>query len=233
MALRLILFDIDCTLLRTGGAGMAALSRALELALGQPLVVPESPVRPDGQTDPNIVRMMLQHQGIPSPLWPELERRTLTIYPDLLREEIERRWEQSRLEPGIAPLLARLHEDSRCRLGVLTGNLEVTARIKLGAFDLNEYFPIGAYGSDCADRNRLGPVALERARRYYREEFDRDGSWIVGDTDKDIRAARAAGLRVLAVATGHTPRVHLEEFCPDVARDDLTATDEVVEILLR
>lgn len=227
---RLILFDIDCTLLRTAGAGMAALTRALALALDRP--VAESPVRPDGHTDPNIVRMMLQHEGIAPSRWPALEGRVLEIYPELFEEELESRREQSRLEPGVPALLDRLHADPRCRLGVLTGNIEITARLKLGAFDLNRFFPIGAFGSDCADRNRLGPVALERARRYFRQEFDPAQGWIVGDTDRDIRAARAAGLRVLAIATGHYSRAELEEHCPDVARDDLTDSEEVLELLL-
>lgn len=185
---------------------MAALHRALEWVLERP--VDECPVRPDGQTDPNIVRLMLQHQAIPCARWPELERRTLEVYPELLREEIQARWTQSRLEPGVAVLLERLQADARFRLGVLTGNLEVTARLKLGAFELNAYFPVGAFGSDCADRNRLGPVALERARRYYQQPFEPGRSWIIGDTDKDIRAARAAGMKVLAVATGGTIAGH-------------------------
>jgi phosphoglycolate phosphatase len=229
---RLILFDIDCTLLRTGGAGMAALTRALVGALGHSLNEEESPVRPDGQTDPNIIRQMLQHQGIPPGRWPELEREVLALYPEIFEEELRLRWEQSRLEPGISALLDRLEADPRCRLGVLTGNIEVTARMKLGAFELNRFFPIGAFGSDCADRNRLGPVALERARRHFQIDFVPAHAWIVGDTDRDIRAARAGGLRALAVATGHYSRAELEEHCPDLALDDLTNAEQVIGHLL-
>src|SRR5688500_8268350 len=96
---RLILFDIDCTLLRTGGAGMAALTRALGEVLQQPLLA-ESPVRPDGKTDPNIVRLMLQHQGVPPSQWPELESAILQAYPALLEEVLQERKELGRLEAG-------------------------------------------------------------------------------------------------------------------------------------
>ena len=225
---RLVLFDIDCTLLRTGGAGMAALSQALcQILEGAP---PQSAVPPCGQTDPNIVRAMLREAGLPSSRWREVESRLLEVYPELLAEELQRRRPESRLERGVQRLVEDMHAHPEFRLGVLTGNLEVTARMKLDVFGLNPYFPIGAFGSDCADRNRLGPVALERARRHYGCEFSQ--VWFVGDTHHDILAARACGARVLAVATGSYTRDRLQEYCPDHCLDHLEAVDEVVQLLL-
>jgi phosphoglycolate phosphatase-like HAD superfamily hydrolase len=225
---RLVLFDIDCTLLRTGGAGMAALSRALrQVVEGAPA---ESAVPPCGQTDPNIVRAMLVEAGLPSSRWAEYETRLFELYPELLAEELERRRPESRLERGVLELVETMHAHPEFRLGVLTGNLEVTARMKLDVFGLNPYFPVGAFGSDCADRNRLGPVALERARRHYGCEFST--TWFIGDTHHDILAARACGARVLAVATGSYTRPHLQEFCPDHCLDHLEAGEDVVRLLL-
>lgn len=225
---RLILFDIDCTLMRTGGAGMAALSQALAHVLEGDLKM--SGVAPCGQTDPNIVRAMLHEAGLPSHRWGEFEHRVLEVYPEILAAELEARRAQARLERGVERLVRHLHDHPEFRLGVLTGNLERTARMKLELFGLNPYFPIGAFGSDCADRNRLGPIALERARRHYGCEFE--DTWFVGDTQHDILAARAAGARVLAVATGSYSLAALEEFCPDLCLEHLEQIEPILESLL-
>ena len=227
---QLVLFDIDCTLLRTGGAGMAALSQALAQVLELEPVL--SSVAPCGQTDPNIVRAMLQEQGLPSSRWGDYERRILEIYPEFLAVELEQRREAARLEPGIQCLVELMHEHPEFHLGVLTGNLEVTARMKLELFGLNAFFPIGAFGSDCADRNRLGAIALERARRHFGCDLDPGQTWFIGDTHHDILAARASGARVLAVATGNYSRDHLQEFCPDHCLDDLEGAQQVMQLLL-
>lgn len=227
---RLILFDIDCTLLRTDGSGMVALSQALAQAMGEPYRLSQVP--PSGQTDPNIVRAMFQEAGVPMARWGELERQVFEIYPELLEVELQARRLASRLEPGIQALVDLLHGHPELRLGVLTGNLEVTARMKLELFGLNRYFPIGAFGSDCAERNRLGPIALERARRHYGCDFQPAQTWFIGDTHHDIHAARACGARVLAVATGSSSRDALMEFLPDHCLDHLEESARVLELLL-
>lgn len=224
---RLILFDIDCTLMRTGGAGMAALSQALAQVVGDYKM---SEVAPCGQTDPNIVRAMLHEAGLPSARWGEFEHRVLEIYPELLQAELEARRPQARLERGVEALVAHLHDHPEFCLGVLTGNLERTARMKLELFGLNDYFPIGAFGSDCADRNRLGPIAQERARRHYGCDFSE--VWFIGDTHHDILAARASNARVLAVATGSYTVAALQEFCPDYCLEHLEEMQAVLEMLL-
>lgn len=227
---RLILFDIDCTLLRTDGSGMVALSQALAQVLGQPFHL--SKVPPSGQTDPNIVRAMFHEARLPMARWAEVERQVFELYPELLEAELQLRRQASRLEPGVQALVDLLHEHPELRLGVLTGNLEVTARMKLDVFGLNRYFPIGAFGSDCADRNRLGPIALERARRHYGHDFEPAQTWFIGDTHHDIHAARACGARVLAVATGSYSRDSLQEFLPDHCLDHLEEAERVLELLL-
>lgn len=227
---RLILFDIDCTLLRTGGSGMVALSQALAQVLGQPFQLSQVP--PSGQTDPNILRAMFHEVGLPMARWAECERQIFELYPELLAVELQKKRPDSRLEPGVQALVNLLHEHPELHLGVLTGNLEVTARMKLDVFGLNPFFPIGAFGSDCADRNRLGPIALERARRHYGCDFQPAQTWFVGDTHHDIYAARACGARVIAVATGSYSRDSLLEFLPDHCLEHLMEAERVLELLL-
>ncbi|MFN8612329.1 MAG: HAD family hydrolase [Vulcanimicrobiota bacterium] len=227
---RLILFDIDCTLLRTGGSGMVALSQALARVLDQPFQLSQVP--PSGQTDPNIVRAMFREAGLPLTRWEECERQIFEIYPELLAAQLLERRLDSRLEPGIEALVELLHHHPELHLGVLTGNLEVTARMKLDVFGLNPYFPIGAFGSDYADRNLLGPLALERARRHYGCDFQAERTWFVGDTHHDILAARACGARVLAVATGSYSRQKLLEHLPDHCLEHLLEVERVLELLL-
>lgn len=227
---RLILFDIDCTLLRTDGSGMVALSQSLARVLGQPYRL--SKVPPSGQTDPNIVRAMFQEAELPMARWAEVERQVFELYPEILESELLARRQGSRLERGVQALVELLHGHPEIRLGVLTGNLEVTARMKLDVFGLNPYFPIGAFGSDCADRNRLGPIALERARRHYGLDFVPAQTWFIGDTHHDIQAARACGARVLAVATGSYSRDSLLEFLPDHCLEHLEEAERVLELLL-
>ncbi|MBS2033713.1 HAD family hydrolase [bacterium] len=227
---RLILFDIDCTLLRTGGSGMVALSQALAQVLQRPFQL--SKVPPSGQTDPNIVRAMFQEVDLPVEHWEECERQIFQIYPQLLAAQLLERKQDSRLEPGVDALVELLHEHPELHLGVLTGNLEVTARMKLDVFGLNPYFPVGAFGSDCADRNQLGPIALERARQHYGRDFRPERTWFIGDTHHDINAARACGARVLAVATGSYSQADLQEFLPDHCLEHLLEAERVLELLL-
>jgi len=229
---RLILFDIDCTLMRTAGAGMAALQRTLQEIWQIPLGSPLHGVQPDGQTDPKIVRALLQSFDLPSRHWDELEVRLLQAYPRFFAEELEQRRHQSRLEPGVVELLSELSHYSHACLGVLTGNIEATARMKLDFFQLNPRFPVGAFGSDSRERDELGPIALQRAQQHFAQSFSPRQTWIVGDTDKDIQAARALGARVLAVATGSYSRQQLEDCGPDVCCDDLSQTPWVLQTLL-
>lgn len=226
--MRLLLFDIDGTLLTLPGAGMRALGRAVRALMG--FDFEGSDVKPDGRTDPLIVMELLRYRGVPLSHFQQVEAQIWELYAQYLVEEVKILPER-RLAPGIGELLPVLHEDSRFRLGLLTGNLERTARIKLEVFGIQDYFPIGAFGSDCADRCRLGRVALERARRHWNHDFKPESTWIIGDTERDIQAARAFGARVLAVGTGPYAVERLQEFCPDVAMPDLANIEEVVRVL--
>ncbi len=177
-----------------------------------------------------IVREGFRLLGLSGERWLDWENRIWELYPAFLEEEIGIPDTSRRLLDGVLQLLEALQVQGR-PLGLLTGNLEVTARMKLELFGLNSYFPIGAFGSDCADRNRLGFIALERARRHFGTEFDPGSTWIIGDTERDIAAAKALGARALAVGTGPRTAAELQEFLPDAALESLVATAELLKLL--
>lgn len=225
--LRLLLFDIDQTLIYTAGAGMRSLRRAVldVTSVG----TEDSGVQPDGKTDPMILEEMLRAAGLPPERY---EADIWRQYAQYLGDELAREDSRRAMKPGVPELLQELHRDARACLGLLTGNLEQTARIKLAAFDLNRYFPVGAYGSDCPDRCALGKVALERAREHWGTEFDAHTTWVIGDTSRDVQAARSVGARALAVATGRMTVEQLRETDADAVLPDLSDTAEVLRILL-
>lgn len=136
--------------------------------------------------------------------------------------------ESVRLLPGITLLLERLETEGDIVLGLLTGNLEGSARAKLAPHDLNRYFPFGAYGSDGTLRTELPPIALERANGLNGTAFTFDDVVIIGDSHRDIECAKAWGIRSLAVATGGLSVEELGEHSPDV----LMATLEDIEAVL-
>jgi phosphoglycolate phosphatase-like HAD superfamily hydrolase len=224
----LVLFDIDGTLLRGGPAPMTCLAAAFKKVTGRTFPA----LQACGKTDPLIVREAFRLVGVPKREWVELEQRILRKYPLYLeRAEAELR-AGCQLLDGVHGLLSFL-QSRDFPLGLLTGNLEVTARRKLDVFGLNGYFPVGGFGSDCADRNRLGRVALERASRHFGQRFEPEKVWVVGDTPRDIEAARSMGARALAVATGPYSVPFLEEFLPDVCLPHLGQMGSVVEALSR
>lgn len=227
MEARLILFDIDQTLVSTDFAGMRCLTRALTEVCQTDL----SAVTPDGKTDPAILREALRHAAWPADRWREVEEEVFLRYAAYLEAELAVENPRRSLKPGVGPLLEVLHEAPWAYLGLLTGNLEPTGFLKLRCLGIDHYFPVGGYGSDCADRCRLGAIALERARRHYGVPFEPAQVWVIGDTSHDVEAAHAVGARALAVATGRYPVARLEESLPAVALPDLSDVAKVVEIL--
>ena len=207
---RLLLFDIDCTLLDTGGAGMAALKEAASELFGAE--GPELDLA--GSTDSGIVRGMLDH--FDSDL--ELEE-FYRVYLSRLSPNLSSF--SGRVLPGVSELLATL-EQTGAALGLLTGNIAHGAKAKIEHYGLDGYFSInvGAYGDDHHDRNKLGPVALERATAAHGVDFQAAHAVVIGDTPKDIACGKAMGAATLAVATG---RFSVEEL--DACGADLTVED--------
>lgn len=218
----LYLFDIDGTLVDTGGAGMAALKQATREVFGDD--GPELDLA--GATDRGIVAGIHRHYGVE--FSDEGFKNYLAVYHERLADNLARGEFAGRVIEGVFPLLEHLASDSRATLGLLTGNTALGARIKVGHFGLAEYFAFGAYGCDHADRNKLGPIALQRAQVHAGKPFTSDQTWIIGDTPKDIACAKAIGARCLAVATGSFSIGQLQSHGADLA---VAALDQAIGIL--
>ncbi|BCX48942.1 haloacid dehalogenase [Haloferula helveola] len=193
---KLWLFDIDGTLVDTGGAGMKALQDAALHCFGD--VGPKLDLA--GSTDSGIVRGMFDHFGRdPEPSGVE---GFYARYLERLESNLAGGDFPGRVLPGAVALLDLLAGRADVTVGLLTGNIEAGARAKMRHFGLDHHFGFGAYGCDHHDRNRLGPVALARAEAHTGRSFSAAETLVIGDTPKDIACARAMGARCLAVATG-------------------------------
>ena len=225
---KLVLFDIDGTLVLTGGAGLRAMNKACAELVGHADALAGIPVA--GRTDRVILSDVVQRIGreLDEPLLEHLRDRYLAH----LAEEIQHPGPGARgVMPGIRPLLDRLHERDDVFLGLLTGNFEAGARIKLEHFDLWRYFRCGAYADDAADRNALVPFALERARGCGLPEVGPRDILVVGDTPHDIACAQAVGAFAVGVATGGFTTAQLDESGADVVFEDLSDGDRFVALL--
>ena len=218
---RLILWDIDSTLVNTGSAGLHALVRATVERFGGEGDL--NGVEIAGRTDTGIARQILEKYG--EPVTDESIHSFLDRYVALLPEELPKR--NGRVLPGVRELLEDLARQPDKTLGLLTGNLERGARLKLRHYDLWHFFPFGAFADDHHDRNALGPCALSRAVAHASFEFRPEQVDVVGDTGHDVACGKAFGARTIAVATGSWPRERLAEHAPDFLFDDLANVDEV------
>ncbi|HXQ80685.1 MAG TPA: HAD family hydrolase [Opitutaceae bacterium] len=211
----LIFWDIDGTILQSGGAGMKALGAALQAVFG----VSGSFAGIDfaGRTDPWIIRQIFTRFGI------EDTRENLASYIDGYIAALPGILASSgaRVLPGVSEILLRAAEHPDVAQGLLTGNLRRGAQTKLGFHGLWGYFPIGAFADDSDVRSELGPHALRRARGHWGVDFPAERVWIVGDTPHDIVCARAFGARALAVATGGSGVPELAAHNPDAVLEHL------------
>lgn len=226
---RLLLFDIDGTLVRAGDVGGAVFDRAISAVLGEP---PAGRVRMSGKTDPQIVReyLALMDAGddahLPAVLQ-QLEAELAQAGDELARD--------GKPCPGAPELLRRLATDERLHLSVLTGNIAPNAVVKLSAFGLEKWLDleVGAYGSDHEDRTALVPIALDRLASLRGAKLSPDQTWVIGDTPRDFECARAAGAHCLLVATGRFGLAELEALGADVVLADLSDNAAVVDVLTK
>jgi len=213
---RLILFDIDGTLTDSGSAGSISLNKTFQAMFGIDGAFRH--IRLDGKTDIPIIKEGLAAHGLDG--GGRTVADILSGYLDRLKREIHN--DRKHLKPGIGELLAAIAAMDGCRLGLLTGNVEEGARIKLGAFDLNRHFQWGAFGSDHEDRNRLLPMAVEKYRRLSGRKIPFDRCVVVGDTPRDVDCAKPYGAVAVAVATGNYDYEALCRTAADVVLHDLT-----------
>ena len=232
--MRLILFDIDGTLLWTDGAGRRAIQQALVEEMGT--AGPIDTYRFDGKTDPQIVRELMTLAEHPEA---EVEERIAAVcrrYVGLLTAELQKPPRNMRLLPGVRELLAALepHEnEGRVLVGLLTGNLAGGAALKLAAVGLDPArFCVGAYGSDSARRPELPAIAAQRAKERTGRAFSGADIVIVGDTPDDVACARPIGARTVAVATGFYDVTKLRATGAAYVFENLTDTHAVTGALL-
>ena len=215
---RLILFDIDGTLLKDGIAAKIAFARALRETYNTTGPIDEFQFA--GMTDPECVSGIMRLAGIDDTTIRMRRDECLRRYVELLASEM-RNHQDARLFPGVRELLERLNKLDGVLVGLLTGNILRGAELKLKRWNLEPYFRFGAYGDDHEDRSVLAQIALEKARALSGVPLTGAETTVIGDTPKDIACARAIGARAVAVATGSVRREVLAEAGPDALLDSL------------
>lgn len=225
--MKLILFDIDGTLVNTGGAGMRAMDRTFASLYGVDGVLAGTPLA--GRTDRFIVGDAAARLDPPPLVDDEWLASFREIYCGLLEEEIaSHRSASKRLLPGVRELLDVLAPRRDVVMALLTGNFARSARIKLAHFGIWDYFQFGAYGDAHVERNPLFDVAMTAAREHPAAAVAIDSVYVIGDTPHDVACARAGGARAVGVATGLHSAEELRSCGADVVFDDLADTRQVL-----
>jgi phosphoglycolate phosphatase-like HAD superfamily hydrolase len=228
MSRRLVLFDIDGTLVTDGGASREAFDAALRTTYGY-----DGDLRRydfSGRTDPQITYMVLRDAGLSD----EVIESKLEELWDVYLSGLERNLSTGRARAleGVMEVVARLHEHADVHLALLTGNLERGARLKLDAPGLNAYFPFGAFGSDSSVRTELPPFAVQRAEQHLGQRFSGRDVVIIGDSIYDVRCGVPHDATTIAVASGRTAGDVLRAENPTHYFDSLRDTDAVVQAIL-
>ncbi|MGD9906571.1 MAG: HAD family hydrolase [Vicinamibacterales bacterium] len=225
---RLVLFDIDGTLVLTGGAGKRAMDDAFAAVFGITDAFADLPI--SGRTDRFLVEYGLTRRGLP--ITTAAVDRFRTAYLDRLARTIHEPGHGRRgVLPGVVALLDALAARPAVQTALLTGNFAAGARIKLDHFGLWQHFAWGAFGDDHADRDALARSALAAAPGQGVALVDPADAVVIGDTPFDIACARAAGARVVAVATGGHSLDELRAYQPDLAVADLGQLDRVLDLI--
>ena len=224
---RLILFDIDGTLLSAGRAARDSILAALDSVLQWKGSADGNDF--SGKTDPQILRELVEET-----VGPDRFDATLAEVLDCYVEELSKRLRPEAVvpKPGIPELLDRLAREPRVVLGLLTGNIERGARLKLQPPGFNRYFPFGAFGNDSADRYCLPSVAVARAREHTGRDFPPACVVVIGDSVHDVGCGRALGARTIAVATGPTPPEKLEAERPTALFSDFSDVEAATGAIL-
>ena len=232
MKRKLVLFDIDGTILLTSGAGRRAIIDTLAAEVADCSGFHQ--IRFDGKTDPQIVTEMLTAAGHADPANPERLATLCQRYVDRLEAELRESRSRARVMPGVNQLLDRLEADEAVLLGLLTGNLARGAALKLRAARIDPArFVVGAFGSDAAHRHLLPAIAARRAERYFGRRPDGEEIVIIGDTPADVTCGQALAARAVGVATGSYSTSDLAEAGAPAVFADLRDTEAVLQAIMR
>jgi phosphoglycolate phosphatase len=237
---RLILWDIDGTLVSCGASGrealeagaLAVLRRVAPSIWGPKSRVPD--VVMSGKTDPQIVGEILTLAGMEDSTLEKMMPLALEEAERSLASKLDRIKVEGHVHRGVAELLERMARTSGVRQTLLTGNLEANAYTKVAAFGLEGFFDmaVGAYGTDNRDRDLLVPICLGKVRALRGESYRADEVWVIGDTPRDLSCARAGGARCLIVGTGKEGFDAVRDLEADVVIEDLTDVERVSRVLL-
>lgn len=226
--MHICLFDIDGTLLNTGGAGQAA----MEDAIREHLQTSDSPqgIAYAGRTDRAIIDDIFRYFG--AELTAESRTAFIATYLRHLPSHLERR--PGLILPGVAEMLAHLHARDDVTIGLLTGNLIEGARLKLSHYGLYDFFDfeIGAFGDHHLERDEVARAAWQAVEKHHgnRKPLSTSKLWVIGDTPADVQCGRAIGAKVLAVATGVYTRDQLSQAAPDRLVDDFGDAEAILSI---
>jgi phosphoglycolate phosphatase-like HAD superfamily hydrolase len=227
---KLVLFDIDGTILLTAGAGRRAIVAALAEAVGHTPAFER--IRFDGKTDPQIVAEMLEAAGQSEPREPARVRALCERYVGFLAQELERSTTRTTVMPGVPALLDRLEAEPGVVLGLLTGNLAQGAALKLRSGGIApERFRVGAYGSDASHRPDLPPIAARRAEPIFGRVPRGAEVVIIGDTPADMTCGQGIGARAIGVGTASYSVDQLIDAGACVAFKDLSDTQAVLKAI--
>ena len=230
--MKLVLFDIDGTLLKLHTPKSKEVFRK---TIGSAFSrhVPESALPSfAGMTDLLIIRLIAENIGIPED---ELYGK-INVVEEIICEEFQKIVKPELIEilPGVKQLVSLLGNDQGFSLGLLTGNFERNAYLKVNSIGLGDFFPIGAFGSDRENRNELPAIAIRRANLHHGSElFSEENCIIIGDSERDIECGRSNNIPVVAVATGYKKREEREPLEPDVLLDDFSDVRSTLDILRR
>ena len=229
MKTKLVLFDIDGTLVTSGGAGERALGLAIKEHFedAQEEKDPLEGIEIAGRTDTGIARRIFEKHGI------EPSRGDLSCFLDLYLRHLEAELPKSAgsVLPGIFELLEALKRRPAVALALLTGNLLAGAKLKLMHYGVWHFFEFGAFADDHHDRNKLGKFARKRAVEKHGVAFDAGHIYVLGDTPHDIDCGKAFGARTVAIATGRYTAEELGAHRPDFLFQDLSRVEEVLSTL--
>ena len=224
-AKRLLLFDIDGTLVSTAGAGIESLKIVIADRYGARDDLHGIEVA--GKTDANIAADILKKYHV------DPTRENVAAFLDEYLAHLARLLPElpGRVLPGISEILPQMKSKPNRVLALLTGNIERGAKLKLGHYRLWDFFEFGAFADDHHDRNELGAFARARAQEKHGHEFDAAQIDVIGDTGHDIACGKAFGARTIAIATGGWTREKLSPYQPDFLFDDFANVGEVIDTL--